>query len=272
MARYITIVIICFSFFSAFYYIHLQQDKEIEKEAAKMTRERDQLLHLKSEYMLLTKENSQLKSELYQYKKVAYLTFDDGPSVNTLSILKTLEKEGAKATFFVNGREEPENIAIYQKIVDEGHAIGNHTYSHQYSTIYQSPELFLKDFSQLEVLLREKAGAESKLYRFPGGSTSSRHISKEVHNELSKKGYIFFDWNIDSRDSASGNPSKEFIVSSVLEQAKGKDKALILFHDSKAKTNTAHALPTIIKELKKQGYVFDVLSEDSFNRQFILER
>lgn len=220
----------------------------------------------------LKKENEALKSQLRVYQKVAYLTFDDGPSANTSIILDTLKKENIKATFFVNGREKKEDIALYKRIISEGHVLGNHTFTHQYSTIYASPEQFIEDFNRLDAFLQKEVGIRPTLYRFPGGSNSRTAVSSEVHAELSKKGYTFFDWNIDSRDSSGGNPSKEFITNSVLEQAKGKKKALILFHDSLAKTHTAEALPGIIAALKKQGYVFDVLSPESFNRQFLLNK
>lgn len=270
--RFISILVVSTFIASLFYLSAADSRNRMEKELHEITSERDELLTYKTERELLKKENEELRQRLLPFEKRAYLTFDDGPSSNTLLILDILKTENIKATFFVNGRPSEEDLAILKRTASEGHAIGNHTYSHDYRTIYRDTASFLRDFTQLETLLKEEVGVSTPLYRFPGGSLSNQHVSNEVHAALSDKGYVFFDWNIDSKDTSSINPEKDYIVQSTLEQISGKKDALILFHDTLAKTNTVLALPEIIRELKTQGYRFDVLSLDSYNRQFVLER
>lgn len=102
-----------------------------------------------------------------------YLTFDDGPSENTDAILDVLSEYDVKATFFVVGKEDEASAAIYQRIVDEGHTLGMHSYSNKYSLIYQSEDAFEADFHQLQDYLYEVTGEKSRYYRFPGREQQS---------------------------------------------------------------------------------------------------
>ena len=101
-----------------------------------------------------------------------YLTFEDGPSDNTGEILDILAQYDVKATFFVVGKEDEESKALYQRIVDEGHTLGMHSYSNKYSQIYQSDEAFEEDFERLRDELHQVTGVNSIYYRFPGGSSN----------------------------------------------------------------------------------------------------
>lgn len=107
-------------------------------------------------------------------KKYVYLTFDDGPSENTPALLEVLGKNNVKATFFVVYNS---NKQYYQDIVCAGHAIGLHSYTHDYAKIYQSEDAYFADLQQLSDYVKDACGVESKLLRFPGGSsnTVSRH-------------------------------------------------------------------------------------------------
>lgn len=208
--------------------------------------------------------------------KTAYLTFDDGPSINTIRILDTLKANNIKATFFVNGKTSSDSIGIYQRIVNEGHAIGNHTYSHEYSYIYKNKVNFFQDVDKLNALLESKVGITTKLFRFPGGSNNtvshkygSTGLTKEIAAELKSRGYVYFDWNVDSTDASVSKQSKEKIVKNVLSNSTGKNSAIILMHDSKPKTTTADALQPVIDGLKERGFKFDKLSTNSFAPQFI---
>ena len=111
-----------------------------------------------------------------------YLTFDDGPSSNTVQILDILKENDVKATFFVIGREDEASKALYQRIVDEGHTLAMHSFTHKYSTLYSSIEAFEEDFSRIQNYLYEVTGKESLFYRFPGGS--SNHVSNENMKEF----------------------------------------------------------------------------------------
>ncbi|WP_052947377.1 polysaccharide deacetylase family protein [Aneurinibacillus tyrosinisolvens] len=245
----------------------------------------------------LNKENTSLKNELDRAqkglenlkqemektkdvnKKVAYLTFDDGPSTNTGKILQILNNEHVKATFFVVGNNTDFGKEAYRQIIAGGHAIGNHTYSHNYRTLYGSVEAFQEDFMQLENLLYETIGQRPSILRFPGGSNnhvSRKYGGRQLMNRLAdlktKEGYQFFDWNVDSRDASKIVQNTDTIVQSVLNGSRNKKKAIILMHDSQVKTTTVQALPRIIAGLKKQGFSFDSLTKDSFTNQFIKQK
>ena len=103
----------------------------------------------------------------------AYLTFDDGPSGNTDIILQTMQEENVKATFFVVGTDNADNLARMRRIVQEGHTIGMHSYSHSYKKIYASVEAFLKDMYQVFNLIKDTTGVTPTCFRFPGGSINS---------------------------------------------------------------------------------------------------
>ncbi|SHI68285.1 Peptidoglycan/xylan/chitin deacetylase, PgdA/CDA1 family [Geosporobacter subterraneus DSM 17957] len=266
-------------------HLELQQSFEtLETEKAQMLQEKVQLEQaleaLKQENDKIQKEMEALKEPVANQKtetlkvsqnKTAYLTFDDGPSSNTIKILDILKKYEIKATFFVIGSETESSKKIYRRIVEEGHVIGNHTYSHNYNKIYASVENFMEDIWKLEALLEEVAGVKPKIIRFPGGSknqASSRAGGKglmaDLITRLQEEGYQYFDWNVTSKDASAVTPDKEIIVRSVLEGIQGKKEAIILFHDNAPKTTTVEALPEIIEALLEKGYKFEVLSETSY--------
>lgn len=198
--------------------------------------------------------------------KIAYLTFDDGPSVNTDKILDILDQYKIHATFFVNGR--PEMLNTYKRIIADGDAIGNHTYSHNYKVVYSSEKGFLNDVDKLNKFL-SSAGIETTMVRFPGGSinhVSIKYGGKEIMGKLVmdvlKDNLWYCDWNVDSEDSDVTVQATDVIVDNVLKQSKNKNRIVVLMHDAPVKTTTPLALPSIIKGLQKQGFSFDVLSPD----------
>lgn len=201
-------------------------------------------------------------------QKTAYLTFDDGPSANTEKILDTLRKYGIKATFFVNGNEN--KLDEYKKILAEGHAIGNHTYSHDYKTVYKSFDSFLGDFDKLNVFLRDSLGYETNIFRFPGGSKNAsikkyggQDLMKQIMELLQERDFKYFDWNVSSADAdISGKPvDKDIIVKNILGGAQHKRNIIVLMHDSAGKETTAEALPEVIEGLSEQGYKFGILTK-----------
>lgn len=214
-----------------------------------------------------TPPSAQKKTE-----KTAYLTFDDGISKNTPLILDILKKYDCKATFFITGEGNPEMI---KRISDEGHAIGNHTSSHNYSDIYSSSEAFWKDFNREQDYLESILSYKPLLMRFPGGSnnTVSNHYSSNLMKTLTaqanQKGYAYFDWNVSSGDASGTLASKSLILSNVLDNLSGKKDVVILMHQTAPKTTTVQALPEMIEGLKKAGYTIAPLTEDSFRPQFL---
>ena len=105
--------------------------------------------------------------------KKAYLTFDDGPSINTDKVLDILDRYGIKATFFVVGKTDEDSKKRYKDIVNRGHNIGLHSLTHDYKQIYANLKAFKKDVYGIRDIVREYAGIDSKIYRFPGGSSNT---------------------------------------------------------------------------------------------------
>ena len=209
------------------------------------------------------------------YDKIAYLTFDDGVSANTIKILDTLKEYNIKATFYLTGETDP---AILKRIVDEGHAIGNHTYSHDYAYIYSSVENFFKDFYKEEAYLESIIGYKPTLVRLPGGSNNTvshkyggSNIMKEITTELTKRGYIYTDWNSEAKDATTKNITPEQVKQNIFSTVSKNKNAVVLMHQTVGKEATAEALPSVIEEFKKLGFGFDKISETSFNTQFTLK-
>ncbi|MCR5419977.1 MAG: polysaccharide deacetylase [Lachnospiraceae bacterium] len=195
--------------------------------------------------------------------KKAYLTFDDGPSPNTDKILDILDEYGVKGNFFVIGRFSENYKEQYKRIIDDGHVMGMHSYSHIYTEIYESEEAFTADLNHVQYVIYDITGYMPKIYRFPGGSSntvSTVNIEKFT-DILDKRGIVYYDWNVNSGDAETSLLSKEQIVRNVfegingLENAEERSEVMILFHDLKEKTTTVEALPAIIEGLQAQGYV-----------------
>ncbi|MFW6025044.1 MAG: polysaccharide deacetylase family protein [Candidatus Woesearchaeota archaeon] len=196
--------------------------------------------------------------------RTAYLTFDDGPSQNTDKILDILEEYDIPATFYVNGRDDSSSIRKYKDIVEEGHLIANHTYSHNYRYIYSSVDNFLNDFKRLEDLIEETTGEDMKYARFPGGSNhevGSRDVTYKIIDELNDSGYIYHDWNVTSGDASGNGYSAEKLEENVVNQSMKQKDAVILMHDCNSKDNSVKALPDIIEKLKNSGYSFDTIDK-----------
>lgn len=190
--------------------------------------------------------------------KIVYLTIDDGPSENTAPILEILKKEGVNATFFVIGTQVERYPDLLKKTHEEGNAIGNHTYSHNYSEIYQSPEAFVANLKKNEELIYRLIGVRPRVIRTPGGTHGNFHIS--YYNAVDAQDYLVYDWNVSTGDATAPLVSVETIVRNIKEQAPGRDRIILLMHDSPGKRTTVEALPQIIQFLKQQGYEFGILS------------
>lgn len=197
-------------------------------------------------------------------KKRVYLTFDDGPSSNTEAILEVLKEYNIKATFFVVGKEDETSIELYRKIIEEGHTLGMHSYTHQYSIIYQSVEKFSQDVERLQTLLKNVTGQEVKLYRFPGGSSNmvSNIGMEEFIKELKKEGITYFDWNVSSGDATSKDLEPEELVENVLQDVKIYNTSIVLMHDAANKPNTVEALPELIEQLQDMEVEILPITED----------
>ena len=193
--------------------------------------------------------------------KIAYLSFDDGPSKVTNQILDTLKEKEAKATFFIiAGNVTDEKVDYLKRMIDEGHSIGIHTFSHDYRDIYQSVEAYLEDFYKAYQLIYESTGVKSTIFRFPWGSTNNynKRIKNELKSEMERRGFRFYDWNVSAEDS-TGSPSATRIKQNVLKDLERFNSPIILMHDSAINKNTAKVLPDIVTIIKEKGYTFDTL-------------
>lgn len=184
-----------------------------------------------------------------------YLTFDDGPSNNTNRILDILAEYDVKATFFVVGKEEEEYQALYNRIVEDGHTLAMHSYSHKYREIYQSLESFSTDMSMLQEFLYDTTGVWCRYYRFPGGSsnTVSRVDMHELIDYLENQDMSYFDWNISSGDAGGAYISSGDIIRNCTANIRFYDEAIILMHDASDKNSTVEALPGLIETIQAMG-------------------
>lgn len=196
--------------------------------------------------------NGEEQSEENTGVRKVYLTFDDGPSSNTNRILDILAEYDVKATFFVVGKEEEEYQALYKRIVDEGHTLAMHSYSHKYNEIYQSLESYSADLSKLQEFLYDTTGVWCRYCRFPGGSsnTVSRVDMHELIAYLDEQDMSYFDWNISSGDAMNSSISSEEIIRNCTAKLKNYDEAIILMHDASEKKSTVRALPELIETIQ----------------------
>jgi len=192
-------------------------------------------------------------------QKIAYLTFDDGPSPETTPrILKILQDEGVKATFFVVGRQVARYPNLLKAEYEQGEGIGNHSYSHDYRLLYRSPEAFLAEIKQTEELMFKTIEIRPKIVRAPGGTQGHFHV--DYYNALDAANYLIYDWNVSSGDADASLVPADQLVQNIKNQVPGKDRIIILMHDAGAKVTTVDALPQIIQYLKEQGYSFGVIT------------
>ncbi len=202
-------------------------------------------------------KNRAIEYDEKQYEKVCYLTFDDGPSIYTEQILDILDEYGIKASFFVNGKTDEESIKRYQEIVKRDNTLAMHSYSHVFSQVYGSLDEFASDTENLRKLLKDAVGIDTNIYRFPGGSsTTTTDNIEEYINYLNENGYIFFDWNVSSGDASKEKLTVDEIYNNVISGTLQHSNAVVLMHDSAKRDTTVEALPMIIQELTKEGYVF----------------
>lgn len=201
-------------------------------------------------------------------KKVAYLTFDDGPSSNTIKILDILDKYDVKATFFVIGKSGRDKE--YKAIVDRGHTIALHSYSHNYAKVYASEKAFWNEMNKVSDKIYSVTGVRTKILRFPGGSSNTvykkycRGLMAKLKKSVPAKGYYYHDWNVSSGDASGNNISKYKIIANIKNGCKNKTTVNILMHDTgSAKRTTVEALPAIIEYLLAQGYDIQPITEDS---------
>ena len=201
-------------------------------------------------------------------KKVAFLTFDDGPSTtNTPKVLDILDEKNVKATFFVLGSEiekSEESKAAFKETYERGHAIGNHSYSHNYSYLYPNKQVntdnILEDFTHSENVMKSVLGDnfQCNVVRFPGGhmSWNGMNASEQFFVDHNMK---YIDWNSLTGDAEIKNATKDQLMERFHDTYKNQDRLVVLMHDTYGKESTVEALPEIIDFLRSEGYEFGIL-------------
>lgn len=204
-------------------------------------------------------------------KKIAYLTFDDGPSKNTELILDILKDNNVHATFFIISPYIEPHIKFVKRAYDEGNAIGNHTADHEFQYVYTCEEAFFKSFNKQQDFIKDVTENDCTIFRFPGGSHNTivrnargKDFTKNITYKLNEIGVNVYDWNVDSGDAKGNNIPASTLIQNVAKEIKDKDgnyknPAIILMHDCMTKNTTVEALPGIIKVLKDAGYEFGIL-------------
>lgn len=197
---------------------------------------------------------------------VIYLTFDDGPGAYTAELLDILKKYNVKATFFVTGAG---NDALLTREYNEGHAIGLHTYSHDYSYVYTSVDNFFADLYKVQARVKNATGYTSYLMRFPGGSSNTvsarydggQRIMTKLTNEVTARGFTYFDWNVTSGD-AGGTTDSTTVYQNVINRVIRDGSSVVLQHDIKG--FSVAAVERIIQWGLANGYTFKKLDATSF--------
>lgn len=199
-----------------------------------------------------------------------YLTFDGSPSNNTGRILDILSTYNVKATFFVVGNEDEEMKSVYQRIVNEGHTLGMHSYSNKYSSLYASTDAFMNDLEKLQGYLMNVTGVSSMFYRFPGGSGNQISDINMVDyvRILNQRGITYFDWNVSAGDSAN-DYSIDDVVNQVASGVRNYKTSVVLLHDADNKSTTVDALGPLIEALEKMDAELLPIDENTNLIQYI---
>lgn len=191
-------------------------------------------------------------------KSIAYLTFDDGPSSITNSVLDILKKYNVKATFFVINSGSY-NKTTLQREVNEGHTIGLHAYDHNYAIAYKDDNSYLDGIDKLRAKVKADTGFDSHYIRFPGGSsnTISKRYSKGIMSRITKtakqRGYKYYDWNVDDDDAGRARTADD-CYNNVVKELRPNRSNIVLMHDFGTNKKILEALPRIIEYCQKNGY------------------
>jgi peptidoglycan/xylan/chitin deacetylase (PgdA/CDA1 family) len=195
------------------------------------------------------------------HENVVAITFDDGQNPNyTPQLLDVLKEKGVKATFFCVGLHVKKYPEIAKRIVDEGHDIGNHTYTHK-DMVPSTRRMVLAQVNKTDHIIRDVTGVKTNLFRPPRGIYSSA-VRKLLVDE---KGYRMILWSVSSVDWRGLSPKT--ILKRIARYV--RPGAILLFHDSGAlvrregasRENTVAALPLVIDHLKAKGYRMVTISE-----------
>ncbi len=184
------------------------------------------------------------------FEKKIILTFDDGPTLYTNNILDILFKYNVKATFFCIGNQIEKHPDIFKRIIDEGHLVGNHSFSHNQTFGFWSSLNILEDITKNDSVIKDFLNKRPLFFRPPFGVTNP-NIAKAIF----KSGHNVIGWNIRSLDTVIEDESK--IFNRIIDKI--KPGAIVLLHDTSLKT--ANVLEELLLFLQNQNYIVTPLDE-----------
>lgn len=186
-------------------------------------------------------------------EKIIYLTFDDGPHpVATPFVLDELKKHDAKATFFCIGKNVVAHPDVYARIINEGHAAGNHTQNHL-NGWKTKDDIYLSDVTEAGKYI------DSSLFRPPYGRITSFQ-AKHINKALKKEDVKIIMWDVLSADFDNGITKEKCLENVILNAGKG---SIVIFHDSqKAFERLEYCLPRTLEFFRERGYKFDKIGEN----------
>lgn len=200
-------------------------------------------------------------------KKIAFLTFDDGPSNTTPKVLAELKRLGVPASFFLIGRSgiarsEP---AILEQMIQEGHSVCTHSWSHSFKQLYPgrraNAEVIAADYDKLLAGMRDILGDDLTVHchRYPGGHAWKGLDASDA--VLTQRQASWLDWNSengDGRDSApnDGEGRARIALSTLGDKP---NVVVVLMHDYRDNQPTVDSIAPVVEQLKADGYEFGIL-------------
>lgn len=244
---------------------------DVKEETEPPVTETPQTAEEQSPYAMIHEDMTvSMPEETVREEGTIYFTFDDGPSMNTYSILGYLRKYNIKATFFVVPTRTDDCYAALRQIVNEGHSIGVHSASHDYEKIYASVEAYLEDFYEAWDIIYDATGVKTGIFRFPGGSKNdyNEDTRDDIIEEMTRRGFRYFDWNVESGDADGADWSQMY--QSVLSDINGNIRSVVLMHDSAPRENTVLVFEDILKVLiNEDKYKIDRINDNTRPVQFV---
>lgn len=194
-------------------------------------------------------------------KPTVYLTFDNGPTPTTDRILKILDQYHVKGTFFVTPAADGSDASRLRSIRDAGHTLALRP-TENGKIVYKDVQGFLDDFAAASKRLYSATGVKADILRFAGGSINSynKSISADLIAEMQRRGYVYFDWNVDCGQTSTANRSASTISSKIIQAAENNDSTVVLLYDDWNCNATIDSLASTIEALEQKGYVFDRLT------------
>lgn len=237
-------------------------NNELKKEIEELNNIDNNIAESKKELFKLASELEKKIINKETDKKIAYLTFDDGPYYTTHKFLDVLSKYKVKATFFTIGLDKEKCFddrskgchELYKKIVDNGHTIANHSYSHLiFNGLYSSTNSLISQVKKQENFIKEKTNVTTNIFRFPGGSGSAKSygVYNSAVSELRKMNYGWVDWT--AQDGDGGSVPNTTVAFKNLKNSINEDIEVVLFHDYSYVTLSI--LPQVIEYLQNNNYV-----------------